>query len=365
MSKITKELLKSLFPKTKASLRDRFIKPMNTILPKYDITTKKRFAAFIANVGIESDRLKALEEYASGAAYEGREDLGNVRTGDGVRYKGRSVLQTTGRYNYWRVVVAYLRVLTGKNWDSKLAKSGPKGWDKYLKSEEYDALLKEADNYNVNFLANPELLENFPHAVEAAGVFVKDNNLNKYADAEQFSAYAGVLNRGDAKKKAMHYTDRLSLYKLAMEVIPDDFDLNAAETTPVNDKAVEVVTEIATTETPEAGEVEKTETTINEQDVTEKAYVTEPPSQGLGGKLKAGMGALFGGTVVYNVAERFFAFDFSTQGIIIICFVIFLAFLSFVVWAALDAWKQAQRTRVEAEAKTDIYKKDIVWVKPE
>lgn len=225
MSKITTELLRKIFPNTPKNKLERFVSPFNEILPKYDITTKKRFAAFIANVGIESDRLKTTKEYGNNSyflKYNNRKGLGNVREGDGPRYLGRSVLQTTGRYNYWRVVVAYLRVLTGRDWDSKLANND---FDSYLKTKEYSSLLIEADKHNVNFLAHPELLEEFPHAVEAAGVFVMDNNLNDYADKGQLFSYAGVLNTGSAKKKANHYNERQEIYELAMTVIPENFNL--------------------------------------------------------------------------------------------------------------------------------------------
>jgi hypothetical protein len=41
-----------------------------------------------------------MEEYASGAAYEARKDLGNTQNGDGRRFKGRGFVQLTGRANY-------------------------------------------------------------------------------------------------------------------------------------------------------------------------------------------------------------------------------------------------------------------------
>lgn len=57
-------------------------------------------AAFMAQVAHESDGFNTAQEYASGAAYEGRKDLGNTQPGDGKRYKGRGYIQLTGRSNY-------------------------------------------------------------------------------------------------------------------------------------------------------------------------------------------------------------------------------------------------------------------------
>ena len=65
-----------------------------------DITNVNRAAMFAAQLRVESLGLLYMEEIASGAAYEGRRDLGNIYPGDGVRFKGRGPIQLTGRNNY-------------------------------------------------------------------------------------------------------------------------------------------------------------------------------------------------------------------------------------------------------------------------
>lgn len=64
------------------------------------IDTPLRQAHFLAQVGHESGELRFMEEIASGQAYEGRRDLGNTQPGDGQRFKGRGLIQLTGRANY-------------------------------------------------------------------------------------------------------------------------------------------------------------------------------------------------------------------------------------------------------------------------
>jgi len=77
-----------------------FVETFNAYADYFGIDSALETRHFIAQVAHECDEWSAYEEYASGRAYEGRKDLGNIHPNDGVRYKGRGAIQITGRKNY-------------------------------------------------------------------------------------------------------------------------------------------------------------------------------------------------------------------------------------------------------------------------
>ena len=97
---ITKEMLRTLCPGSKEHIIEGVAKYFNQYAIEYGLTTPLRVCHFFAQAAHETAGFRTLEEYASGAAYEGRKDLGNTQKGDGKRFKGRGIFQLTGRANY-------------------------------------------------------------------------------------------------------------------------------------------------------------------------------------------------------------------------------------------------------------------------
>ncbi len=131
-------------------------------LDKFGISQPHRLCHFLAQCGEESDHFHTLTEYASGAAYEGRADLGNTQPGDGVRFKGRGMIETTGRFNA-RAFTAWIR---------KIIPTAP------------------------DFEADPTLLATFPWALYSAVWYWTSHNLNVLADANNIIAITHKVNGG-------------------------------------------------------------------------------------------------------------------------------------------------------------------------
>lgn len=170
-----------------------------TLLRSYGINTSKRKAMFFAQLDHESG-LKPIEENLNYSAdrllivfpkyftkndvaefarnpqkianrvYANRMGNGNQNSGDGWKYRGRGLIQLTGKNNY---------ILLSKD-------------------------------VRVDYVANPDLLLNEPDAMIAACWFWQKNKLNEYADWGDVEGATRVINGGlnglaDRKKKYEQY----------------------------------------------------------------------------------------------------------------------------------------------------------------
>ena len=155
-----------------------FVPVLNTAMVRYQIVGLKRVAAFIAQIGHESGQLKYVKEIwgptKAQAKYEGRADLGNTVAGDGSKYRGRGLIQITGRANY--------------------AECG-------------EAL-------GLDLINHPELLEKPQHACMSAAWYWASKGLNKLADAGQFDKITQRINGGQNGA-----ADRRALYAQALKVL--------------------------------------------------------------------------------------------------------------------------------------------------
>lgn len=100
---VTKEEIRAIMPHAREADIEKYLPALNRAMGEHEINTTQRKAAFLAQIAVESGELRYSEEIASGEAYEGRVGLGNTQPGDGKRFKGRGLIQLTGRANYRRI----------------------------------------------------------------------------------------------------------------------------------------------------------------------------------------------------------------------------------------------------------------------
>lgn len=162
-----------------------FVPALNAAMGKYAIVTRLRIAAFIAQIGHESGQLQCVRELG-GDQYLSKYDTGTLAKrlgntpeadGDGQKYRGRGLIQVTGRANY--------------------------------------AACSEALFGDARLLNTPELLEHPVYAALSAGWFWQRAGLNTLADQGDFLTITRRINGG-----TNGLSDREALYERALKVLP-------------------------------------------------------------------------------------------------------------------------------------------------
>lgn len=179
MRGLTAEQIQRIAPRTRSADIALYIGWINMTMERYEITTPLLQAHFLAQVAHESLCFFYNTEVASGEDYNARFDLGNLRPHDGTTFKGRGLIQLTGRENY----------------------------------SLYGAYVGE------DFTANPERLATPRFAADAAGWFWRFaksdlNVLATRADEATVRAVTRVINGG-----YNGIDDRLKYFKNAIRIL--------------------------------------------------------------------------------------------------------------------------------------------------
>jgi putative chitinase len=183
---------------------------INQTLDAYEINTPARIAAFLAQIGHESGSLHFLREVWGPTTQQARYErdfkaawppkapdvrndlayrLGNVNAGDGHRYRGAALLETTGRANFAR---------TRNRLRLRFGPGVP------------------------DFEAQPDDLALTPWAALAAGDYWDDHKINEAADAGDFDAVSDLINFGRHTPRegdSNGYRDRLARFELSQKVL--------------------------------------------------------------------------------------------------------------------------------------------------
>lgn len=169
---------------------ERFAPYLSVGMAFYGIDTPQRQAAFLAQIGHESAGLKYVSEIWGPTAvqerYEGRKDLGNTQPGDGSRFRGHGLIQTTGRHNHAKV---------------------------------RDRLRERFDNVP-DFEAEPAALMDTQWAALSACDYWDMKHLNELADAGEFEEISARINGRNRQTGLPNgYEDRCERWEFAKRAL--------------------------------------------------------------------------------------------------------------------------------------------------
>jgi putative chitinase len=167
-----------------------FVDAINVTFAEFDILSVPRMSAWCGQVGTESGGLTYTREIWGPTswqkAYEPPSakatELGNTRPGDGLRYRGHGLIQTTGRYNHAR------------------ARDG-------LRKHFPDA---------PDFELSPELLELPRWAAASAGLYWADKGLNALADQDTIESFTALTRR--VNRAMLKLDERIAYWKKGKQV---------------------------------------------------------------------------------------------------------------------------------------------------
>jgi len=156
MIQILPQHLITIAPQANRIIVNGLVPFLNQYLPQYGIDTLLRLDHFFAQCACESAGFMTLVEYSSGREYENRRDLGNTEPGDGPLFKGRGMIQRTGRSNYTTM----------------------------------------SQILNVDLVGNPDLAATPELAVRTACEYWRTHNLNALADQDDIKGITLRINGG-------------------------------------------------------------------------------------------------------------------------------------------------------------------------
>lgn len=153
---------------------------LSTALPAGGIDSPLRICHFLAQIAHESGGFQYWFELGNTAyfqKYEGRHDLGNIVSGDGYRFRGRGLIQLTGRSNY-------------ASYGAKLS---------------------------LDLIGNPDLASTTEVAVELAVSFWNSHGLSAYADKDDIQTITHRINGGltGLADRQLYLTKLKSLFGVA------------------------------------------------------------------------------------------------------------------------------------------------------